>query len=330
MARSTLFHQGSSTSTPNFAAALNSAPATSSPSTPNLRGHNKKKSVLGTIKALFNNKSKTAQMGESIGLWRCCKCGRRHELYQLEQGSHLVSALDCDCPHRSCEHCELSGGIRPYKPVQEPIPVQLSDIHKRILFGIFCGECGISLQARPVSSIVGPSTMRQKVSAVPKTLAAHSANPLKTLRASRSMTNIFGEPAPKASSLQGPKSTYNLRALSNEMEKEHGKQANSVMVMFTGTGCTCGHTLNHTDLCFQIVERPTNSKVAEQPETTEQAESTIEKRPSFGATPADITKGIRETMLTLARPDRIIRHPNPLKYNPVNDEELAHLYGYGE
>jgi hypothetical protein len=40
---------------------------------------------------------------EPIGQWRCCKCKRGQDLHLNNQGQHLVSTLNCVCPHRSCE-----------------------------------------------------------------------------------------------------------------------------------------------------------------------------------------------------------------------------------
>jgi len=40
---------------------------------------------------------------EPIGQWRCCKCKSGQWLYLNNQGQHLVSILNCVCPHRSCE-----------------------------------------------------------------------------------------------------------------------------------------------------------------------------------------------------------------------------------
>lgn len=293
-----------------------------------------------SIKILFNRKSKAAAM--SIGLWRCCKCGKAHNLYPQEQGQNLIKALECDCPHRSCEDCALTGDIKPFKPVQEPIPVQLSDVDKRILFGIFCGDCGSSWQAAPVSDVVGSRTKRQKISAVPKNLVQHTAHPLDKLRVSRSMANLRGDPTPKAHSPKAFKSTYNLRVLSDEMEKEHGKQANSVMVMFSGIVCTCGRTLTTCDLCFQIVEQPKQLEQHEQSEQSERLEHDAEepdviareelklrKEPTFSATAEDIAKGIYEPTLTLIVKDRTIHHPNPLKSNPVTKDDLVWVINRG-
>jgi len=225
--------------------------------------------------------------------------------------------VNCDCPHRSCEDCTLIGGIKAYKPVYEPFPIQLNDKDKRVLFGIFCGDCGSSWQARITGYM--QDTVRQKISAVPKNLAKHGAHPLAKLRSSRSMNNLLGQPSPKAPALKANKSTLNLRALSNEMEKEYGKQASSVMVKFSGITCTCGCILDTSALCFQIVDQP-KKKVVEPP-------IAVGKQAAFTATPEDKARGIETRTITLRYGGNRIRHANPLRSAPVTEDELARLYG---
>jgi hypothetical protein len=245
---------------------------------------------------------------EPIGTWRCCKCDGKQELYQYDQDQHLVSILNCACPHKSCENCTLTGDIKLYQPVQEPIPVQLSDdAHKQVNFGVFCSNCGLSWRAQIVKD-----TLVQKISAVPKDLAKRTAHPLEKLRDARSMSNLRSELSTKTSSIP-TKSTLNLRQLSNEMEKEHGKQANSAMVKFSGIQCSCGDIVDASSLCFQIVE-PTKKKEVVAPEPA------VVVEPSFTATLEDQAKGIGRSTLTLK--DRRVRHANPLMSNPVTKEDL--------
>jgi hypothetical protein len=233
-----------------------------------------------------------------IGQWHCCKCDNVQDLYKHDQGDHLVSVLNCVCPHRSCDNCTLTGDIKLYKPVQEPIPVQLSDDEqKQVLFGVFCGNCGLSWRARVIKNSV-----IDKISAVPKDLAKFGAAPLDKLR-SRSTHNLRGE------SSSASKSTLNLRALSNEMEKEHGKQANYVLVRFSGIYCSCGNTVDTSSLCCQIVEG--KKEAAQQQEVGRE-------EPTFTATPEDRAKGIGKSTLTLqGNGGRRVRVANPLMSNPV-------------
>lgn len=233
---------------------------------------------------------------ESIGQWRCCKCNHAQDLYHHDKGEHLVSILNCICPHRSCENCHLTGYIKLYKPVQEPIPVQLDD--SKVKFGVFCGTCGLSWRAQTVKNGV-----LDKISAVPKEMVKLG------VKGSRSMHNLRdGESGGLT------KSIHNLRALSNEMEKEHGKQANSVMVYFSGITCTCGNVLDANSLCFQIVEAATTVKKEE----VEQEHVVVKKDPTFTATSEDRAKGIGKSTLTLdVRGRGRIRHANPLMSNPA-------------
>jgi hypothetical protein len=231
---------------------------------------------------------------EPIGQWRCCKCTHAQDLYHHATAEHLVSTLNCICPHRSCENCTLTGTIKAYVPVSEPIPVQLSD--SKVKFGIFCGTCGLSWRAQPVKNGV-----LDKISAVPKEMSA------KLVKNSKSMHNL------RETGLT--KSVHNLRALSNEMEKEHGKQESGVMVRFSGIACLCGNVLGADGLCFQIVE----ATAAEKKEVKE--EKVVVKRkpaPTFTATPEDRAKGLGKSTLTLESKGRgRIRHANPLMSNPV-------------
>jgi hypothetical protein len=261
-----------------------------------------------------NKMSKDAS--EPLGKWRCCKCGGGCELYEDHDGEHLVGAVTCVCPHRSCENCALSGRLKPYKPVQEPIPVQLPDDKpKQVQFGVFCGDCGLSWRAQTVKD-----TVRQKVSAVPKTLVKAGGQPLEKLRHSKSLANLLGEPNTKPP-LSKMKSNANLRAKSDEMEKEHGKQVKGVMVYFSGFDCTCGHTLDSSALCFQIVEQEEATAVPPAAVPTE----VVHHEPSFTASREDRIRGIGNAVLKIRRGGTTVYHPNPLASNPVSAEDLEWL-----
>ncbi|KAH7077300.1 hypothetical protein FB567DRAFT_400486, partial [Paraphoma chrysanthemicola] len=254
---------------------------------------------------------------EPLGKWCCCKCGGGCELYEHDEGDNLVGAVACNCPHRSCENCTLTGRIKPYKPVQEPIPVQLPDDKPKLVqFGVLCNNCGLSWRAQTVKD-----TVRQKVSAVPKTIAKASGQPLEKLRHTKSLVNLLGEPTPKpaTSGLSKMKSNATLRAKSDEMEKEHGKQVKSVMVYFSGFDCTCGHTLDASALCFQIVEADEASaaSVITTTATTAAPPAVVEPESSFTASPEDRIRGIGNSVLKIWRGGKTIYHPNPLASNPV-------------
>jgi hypothetical protein len=254
------------------------------------------------------------------GKWRCCKCKRGHEVYTFAQGQHPVSAVSCDCTHRSCSKCTLEGLVKRYAPMSEPEVVPLSeDRTNAIRFGVFCDGCGISWRAEEVKDQgKDKTTMKstlQRISGIPRRLTkrGHGPHPLERVRASQSMNNLLPPPRKDASTavLKGAsKSTLDLRALSNEMEKEHGEQAKLVTVKFVGIQCTCGMiTDDTTSLCFQIVDPPKDFH------TTQFAKQMAERNVAgFGSTPEDKAKGHGTPKLTLKNG---VRHPNPLMSNPV-------------
>jgi hypothetical protein len=218
---------------------------------------------------------------EPIGQWHCCKCDNKHDVYQHDQGEHIIKFLSCICSHFSCEGCNLTGSIKMYKPLLEPIPVPMSDDSEKILFGTVCGNCGLSWRAQPVRAFV-----KDKLTAVQKDLAK--------LRHAKSGLGMRGESSGSTSS-----SNLNLRTLSSEMEKEFGKQASSALVKFSGIVCTCGSTINNSVLCFQVVEE------------------VAAPQPSFTATAEDRAQGIGKATLTLGSKGKRVRQANPLMSNPV-------------
>ncbi|KAH3954639.1 hypothetical protein HBH53_013560 [Parastagonospora nodorum] len=237
--------------------------------------------------SISSAKSPATPTPKVIGQWCCCQCGHIQDLYLHDEGEHLVSTLLCACPHRSCENCSLYGSIKLYTPVHEPFAVQLSETDEKIKFGVFCSGCGLSWRAQPVKSA---PTVMEKISAVGA-----------AVKGAKSMHNLRGDSASLA------KSSANLRQLSNEMEKEHGKQADSCLVFFSGIKCSCGNVLGTSCLGFQLVE-----------EVEEEEEKVVKEAPTFASTPDDRAKGIGKEILTLlADTDSRVRHPNPLMGNPV-------------
>jgi hypothetical protein len=247
------------------------------------------------VKPIYDGKSVANKGAEPIGQWRCCVCKEVQDLFKIEHGDHLVTKLECSCFHNSCDGCILTGNIKIYKPVQEPIPVQLSDDEqKQILFGIFCSNCGESWRAQEVKGSAN------KISTVPKDLAKLGAASLDKLRSSRSTNNL------REGESSTTKSTLNLRQLSNEMEKEHGQQAGHALVKFSGIKCTCGSTSDSSSLGCQIV-------VAKE----EKEEVGGSKKPAtFTATPYDRARGIQGAFLTFEKNGQRVRHPNPLRSAP--------------
>jgi hypothetical protein len=170
------------------------------------------------------------------GKWRCCKCKRGHEIFSFAQGQHPVSVLSCVCTHRSCSKCTLEGLVKQFVSMSEPEVVPLSeDRNKTIRFGVFCEGCGLSWRAEKVQDEVKKTALTSallRVSAIPGLLTKRGGvHPLERLRPSRSMNNLddHSELRPHTASLTASKSVLNLRALSNEMQKEHGEQVRTPM-----------------------------------------------------------------------------------------------------
>lgn len=250
---------------------------------------------------------------QPIGKWRCCKCERGHDIYNFTKGAHPVSILNCVCTHRSCVNCTLDGLIKRFEPMNEVEVVQLSeDGLKQVRFGVFCDACGLSWRAQEVEEEQSRKSPLQRISALPKRLKKRGPHPLEKLRYSQSMSNLS---CPR--SLRHPfpvsKSTLNLRELSNEMEKGHGKQAEFATVKFTGIQCTCGFLTEVRCLCFQVVDPPRDYH-----EATFVKLVADRKVAAFTSTLEDQARGHDTPMLKLKGGP----HANPLMSNPIKKEDL--------
>ncbi|KAI0588551.1 hypothetical protein Alg130_03326 [Pyrenophora tritici-repentis] len=268
-----------------------------------------------TIK-FTDNEKEPKESGEPCGKWRCCKCNRAQELVSYTKGEHPVSVLECACVHRSCTKCTLEGLIKAFVPMSEPEVVTLSeDVNKSIRFGVFCDGCGLSWRAREVhddaSTKAAVKSALLRVSALPRRLNKRGPHALERLRPSQSMSNLHAQPRATAP-LTVSKSVLNLRALSSEMEKEYGKQAEMVSVKFTGIKCDCGMVTDASSLCFQIVDPPKDFYKAQFSKLMAERKVTP---PSFGTTPEDQARGHGAPTLTLK--GGRVRHANPLRSNPV-------------
>jgi hypothetical protein len=209
------------------------------------------------------------------------------------------------------QNCTLTGLIKPYQPVQDPIAVPLSsDKHKLVRFGMFCGDCGLSWRAQVVKG-----SMLQQISAMPKNLAKSGTE--KILR-SKSMGNLLGTVTTPKTPVRD-NTVMNLRQLSSEMEKQHGKQAEVVMVTFSGIQCTCGRALDTSALSFQVAEPLEDEPVVAEPE---EAEEVVAETSNFTAIQSDLDKGIGTDTITFHLKGKTFRHANPLMSNPVTDDDL--------
>ncbi|EUC41963.1 hypothetical protein COCMIDRAFT_8416 [Bipolaris oryzae ATCC 44560] len=248
-----------------------------------------------------------------IGKWRCCKCGSSHDVYSVAHGQHPVRVLTCNCMHGSCSKCTLEGLIKQFVPMMEPEVVHLSeDVNKAVRFGVFCDGCGQSWRAQKVhddtNKVAAVKAALTKITAIPKRLNKRDPHPLKNMRASRSMDHLL-HPCTACAPMATSKSVLNLRALSNEMQKEHGEQAELVSVRFTGIKCDCGMITDSNSLCFQIVDPPRDFY------RVQFMKQMAGRRVSgFGTTPEDKVRGHGTPILVLRG---YIRHPNPLMSSPV-------------
>jgi hypothetical protein len=284
-----------------------------------LRGHvndieTPVESVPGTTSNTVTSAHQEYKPSDPIGKWRCCKCACAHDVYSFAHGQHPVSVLNCDCTHRSCSKCTLEGLLKPFVPMSEPEVVHLSeDANKVVRFGVFCDGCGLAWRAQEVHEDKNKKTVVKsallRVSAIPRRLNKHDPHPLKNLRASKSMNNLLA-PSPSSATMAISKSVLNLRALSNEMQKEYGKQADLVSVRFTGIKCSCGMTTDSTSLCFQIVDPPRDFYRVQF-----MKQMAGRRVAGFGTTPEDKARGHGTPTLVL-RGGR--RYPNPLMSNPVS------------
>ncbi|KAH6866697.1 hypothetical protein BKA58DRAFT_209642 [Alternaria rosae] len=254
--------------------------------------------------------------GKSSGKWRCCKCNRGHKIYTQPHPQHPLSVLSCECTHRSCAKCKLEGLIKQFQPMSDPAVVHLSEDRARaIRFGVFCEGCGLSWRAQRVPVEVKKTPKKsalQCVSTLPRFLTKRGggAPTLKELRSSRSMNNLHDptESRPQAAPLAASRSSLDLRALSKEMRKEHGEQAEPVPVKFASIQCTCTMTTADSSLCFQIMDKPKDHN------QTQLVKKVAARKPAgFGSTPEDIARGHGTPTLTL----RGRQHPNPLRSNLV-------------
>lgn len=254
------------------------------------------------------------KLSSPIGKWCCCKCGSSHDVYSVANGQHPVNALNCNCMHGSCSKCTLEGLIKQFVPMIEPEVVHLSeDKNKAVRFGVFCDGCGQSWRAQKVHDDTNKKAAVKaaltRISAIPGRLNKRDPHPLKNVRASRSMDHLL-HPRTPCATMATSKSVLNLRALSNEMQKEHGKQAELVSVRFTGIKCDCGMTTDSNSLCFQIVDPPKDFYRVQF-----MKQMAGRRLAGFGTTPEDKARGHGTPILVLRG---YIRHPNPLMSNPVS------------
>lgn len=254
---------------------------------------------------------------EPIGKWRCCKCHLGHRIYSFAKEVHPISTLNCECIHKSCLDCTFeSDQVKRYVPIREPEVIRLySDSGMQIRFGVVCDGCGLSWRAQEV--------MNKKIGRFQRISAMHRnmiKKRLHQLQHSQSLTNV---PSPATSftktGLPDGGSNMDLRQLSREMEKGHGKQVEATAVRFTGIRCTCGLVTDATSLCFQIVDPPlvivVGGSVGKERETRADQSILSEEAPPSALVEGDHERGYGEPVLRLVK-GKVV-HPNALRSNPV-------------
>ncbi|PVI03797.1 hypothetical protein DM02DRAFT_611919 [Periconia macrospinosa] len=220
--------------------------------------------------------------------WHCCHCSRGQPIY-IFNGEHIIGALTCDCPHKPCEECTVSGIVRPFEPMEEPAIVPVSAENNEIWFGIVCPCCGLSWRAKELrrhSKYLAKMPSFSMAQHHQKRLAGSSSEGGK-LRRVRSSLALGG----------GNKRIFT--------PPEKGKQVEFAAVNFSGFECTCGRAIDDTALRFQVTGPPTQRS---------QVRSGKKARKSwFSTTPELKARGHGMAELTIGT----VRHANPLHSSPV-------------
>lgn len=252
-----------------------------------------------------------------LGRWQCCECRRGHTVYQFEEGQHLISILNCLCPHRSCRNCTFQGRIKRFAPIYDVegsalMPIA-GDGGQGLYMGIVCRCCGLSWQAEKVEAPKRRRSFRQRLSILPK-----KVNPMPSLRHARSMIHLGLPRDPQSddvrpsTSLSTSRSFLNLRSVSDTQAKEPKpeQQAQGVQVRFYGIECTCGNVTDERSVCFVFLDLP---KVKSNPVDRHQTRCEVVNSPKPPYLPKLWVKGHGTPTLHLKGG----AHPNPLMCNAV-------------
>lgn len=186
--------------------------------------------------------------------WTCCACGTGNPV-TIHPGPHPLGALACDCPHKPCAACTITGQVKPFLPMDEPAmvpcgatshapapggPQKEKDKDKdkakqELRFSIICPSCGLSWRARELGKRWSKTLRKMPSVSLHHARASHLA-PEHRLRKSRS-TLVLG----------------NKRIITPPGSAGE-RQAEYAAVRFSGVNCTCGTTVVlKAALCFQIV-----------------------------------------------------------------------------
>lgn len=221
----------------------------------------------------------------SDSMWHCCQCRLGTEVF-IHPGQHPIGALACECPHKPCGNCSISGEVKPFLPIDdepEPTVVPASEYGNEIPFGIICPCCGLSWRARETGRYKKSLRKMPSVS-----LAQHHQNRL----------------APEKGRLRKSRSSNSITLGSKRIITPPGigKQAEYATIKFGGFECTCGKALDLSALCFQIV-----------PADQQQVEVAAEATEKWSTTPELQAMGHDQPTIKI----RGVSHPNPLRSCPV-------------
>jgi hypothetical protein len=237
--------------------------------------------------------------------WKCCQCGKSTPI-GIRPGEHPLGALACECPHKPCGSCKTSGLVKMFLPMEEPAIVPVAEVKKNIPFGVICSCCGLSWRAKETGRY--KKTLRKMPSLGLSVAQMHQNRraPLNLgLRKSQS-TMVLGN-----------------KRIITPPGQSLGKQAEYAKVKFSEIECTCGIVIDlSAALCFQVVEAQVDGHGKEQKASKERKEVHFEeKKVGWSTTPALQAQGHSRPMIRI----RGIDHPNPLRSNPVTDEDMPTL-----
>lgn len=256
---------------------------------------------------------------DADGEWVCCVCGTSNDVH-IYPGAHPLGALACDCLHKPCHACKVSGQVKPFLPMTEPAMVPCGDSTfnsdrandngkgkgkatttkaNELRFGIICPSCGLSWRARESGKRFS-KTLR-KMPSVSLHRATYPAPPGENkLRKSRS-TLVLG----------------NKRIVTPPGTATPAKQAEYAAVRFSGVTCTCGTNIELVSaLCFQIVGEQVDQREREAERKEKGLWVKAGNSVGWTTTPELKAKGHGTPVLRI----RGVEHPNPLRSCPVVDK----------
>lgn len=222
--------------------------------------------------------------------WQCCQCKSSHNV-SIYPGSHPLGALACDCPHKPCGSCSTAGVVKPFLPIEEPATVPTCTANRDVDFGTVCSRCGLSWRAR--------ESGRFK-----KQLSKMSSLKIPTLQQSRMTPGNRRLRKARSSVVMGTKRV--AAGTGTEAQAEYA------WVWFSGRGCTCGHVMDLSSLCFQIVSPPVDEGAPRLDPLCRRPR----KRPGWSTTPKLEARG--HGMPMIRYPGAC--HPNPLCSHPLTEE----------